>query len=67
MNEMIIKTEGMSCSNCEARVVARLSSLSGVESVVAKAADGSVTVKGSALDKAALSQAIEDLGFDVIG
>ncbi len=59
-------TEGMACSKCEARVTERLSSMPGVQSVVAKAADGSVVVNGDNLDRDALAQAIEDLGYDVI-
>ena len=59
-------TEGMACSKCESRVVEKLSSMAGVNAVTAKAADGSVVVTGENLDRDALAQAIEDLGFDVI-
>lgn len=59
-------TEGMSCSNCEARVTKRLSSMPGVSSVVATASDGSVVVNGDNLNRDDLAQAIEDLGYDVI-
>ena len=51
---------------CEARVVEKLSSMAGVNAVTAKAADGSIVVTGENLDRDALAQAIEDLGFDVI-
>lgn len=64
--EIKFNTEGMACSKCEARVVEKLSSMSGVASVTAHAADGSVVVTGENLDRDALAQAIEDLGFDVL-
>lgn len=64
--EIKFVTEGMACSKCEARVVEKLSSMAGVNAVTAKAADGSVVVTGENLDRNALAQAIEDLGFDVI-
>ena len=64
--EIKFVTEGMACSNCEARVVEKLSSMAGVNAVTAKAADGSIVVTGENLDRDALAQAIEDLGFDVI-
>ena len=38
----------------------------GTATITAKAADGSVVVTGENLDRDALAQAIEDLGFDVI-
>lgn len=64
--EIKFVTEGMACSKCGARVVEKLSSMAGVNVVTAKAADGSVVVTGENLDRDALAQAIEDLGFDVI-
>jgi copper chaperone len=64
--EIKFNTEGMACSMCEARVVEKLSSIPGVASVTAQAADGSVVVTGENLDRDTLAQAIEDLGFDVL-
>lgn len=64
--EIKFETEGMTCSKCEARVIEKLSAIPGVASVTACAADGSVVVTGENLEKDALIQAIEDLGFDVL-
>ena len=64
--EIKFVTEGMACSKCEARMVERLSAMAGVSAVTASAVDGSVVVTGENLDRDALAQAIEDLGFDVI-
>ncbi len=64
--EIKFMTEGMACCKCEARVTEKLSAMNGVASVKACAADGSVVVAGENLDRDALAQAIEDLGFDVI-
>lgn len=64
--EIKFMTEGMACCKCEARIVEKLSAMPGVSSVTAIAADGAVVVNGENLDRDALAQAIEDLGFDVL-
>lgn len=66
MEKITIKTEGMACSKCEARMVENLSKLAGVSNVTATAADGMVTVEGSGLNRETIASTIEDLGFDVV-
>lgn len=67
MKEIFIKVNGMVCTGCENRVKNALLDLDGVESVNADHIKGEVSVKlNGDVDKLAIEEKIEDLGFDVI-
>ena len=67
MEEIIINVKGMACTGCENRVKNALLDLDGVESVNADHIKGEVSVKlNGDVDKLAIEEKIEDLGFDVI-
>ena len=67
MKEIFIKVNGMVCTGCENRVKNALLDLDGVESVNADHIKGEVSVKlNGEVDKLAIEEKIEDLGFDVI-
>lgn len=67
MKEIVIKVSGMVCTGCENRVKNALLDLDGVESVNADHIKGEVSVKlNGDVDKLAIEEKIEDLGFDVI-
>ncbi len=65
--EITIKIAGMSCGHCSARVKGALEKVAGVESAEVSHADGLAVIKGADFDPAAIRQAIEDQGFDVVG
>ncbi len=62
----VIKIGGMHCAHCSARVEAALKRL-GLDCAVALA-DGTATVSGdeARMSDAALREAVETLGFDVL-
>lgn len=67
MKEFVIKVNGMVCTGCENRVKNALLDVDGVESVNADHVKGEVSVKlNDNVDKLAIEEKIEDLGFDVI-
>ena len=67
MKEIVIKVNGMVCTGCENRVKNALLDVDGVESVNADHVKGEVSVKlNDDVDKLAIEEKIEDLGFDVI-
>lgn len=61
-----ISIEGMSCQHCVNTVTAALQAVAGVTAVTVDLAGKKATVEGTAAD-AALKEAIEDTGFDVVG
>ncbi|MFE5185364.1 heavy-metal-associated domain-containing protein [Streptomyces sp. NPDC056628] len=64
----VYKVSGMSCGHCEGAVSGEISELSGVSSVKAVAASGEVTVVSAApLDDAAVREAVEEAGFELVG
>ncbi|MEU6541893.1 cation transporter [Streptomyces sp. NPDC046859] len=64
----VYKVSGMSCGHCEGAVSGEISELSGVSSVTAVAASGEVTVVSAApLDDAAVREAVEEAGFELVG
>ena len=66
MNELIFNIEGMMCNGCENRVQNALQTIEGVEKVVANHVDGTVTVTlNSDIDKSAIKDKLEDLGYEV--
>ena len=68
MNEVCLKVEGMVCEGCEARVQNVLKNIDGVEEVIANHNEKTVKIVASqSVDENILKEAIEDLGFEVIG
>lgn len=66
MKEIKINVEGMVCRGCEARVVNSVSTLEGVEEVIANHNDGTVLVKANeTVNIDEIKERIEDLGFEV--
>ena len=61
--ETVIKVNGMMCEHCKKSVFEGLSAIDGVESVEVNLAAKTATVKHSC-DLSALTECIEDLGFD---
>ena len=62
-----IAIEGMHCEHCVKAVNDALAAVAGVDKVAVSLADNNAVVEGAALDNAALTEAIEDIGFDVAG
>ncbi|SFM29808.1 CopZ family metallochaperone [Pelosinus propionicus] len=63
--EIVIKIEGMSCGHCKAAVEGALKEVAGVTSAAVNLEKKEAVVTGSA-ELAALHQAIEEVGFDVV-
>lgn len=61
-----IKIEGMRCGHCQVAVTEALKAVAGVASVEVDLAGKKAMVEGTAAD-AALKEAVEDCGFDVVG
>lgn len=62
-----IKIEGMSCGHCEGRVKNALSELKGVTIIKVSAVEDMAELEVTeAVTDAALKEAIEDAGYDVI-
>lgn len=67
MKEKIIKVSGMECSGCENRIENALSSIEGIETVVANHETGIVTIKtNDEISQETLEETIDNLGFDII-
>lgn len=66
MEEIILNVEGMHCEGCENRVKNSLSTIDGVESVIADHNNGTVTIKtNKAVNIDEIKEMIDDLGFKV--
>lgn len=66
MKQYTIKIGGMSCEHCVARVTKALESLGETGTPTVSLENGTATVE-SAQSLDALKNAIEELGFDVLG
>lgn len=60
-----ITIEGMHCEHCVKAVNDALVAVAGVEKVVVNLANNNAVVEGAELDNSVLTEAIEDIGFDV--
>lgn len=67
MQEQFIRIEGMSCKNCVKHVDEILTAIDGVEGVEVSLEQSGATVRSSAaLDLAAVRQALDDAGYDLV-
>jgi copper ion binding protein len=63
-----IKVKGMSCDHCVHAVREALEGLAGVSSVTVDLDSGqAVLVAAEAIDQAAISQVIDEAGYDFVG
>lgn len=68
MKELLLNVEGMHCGGCEKRIQNAVSDIEGVESVTASFEAGTVKVTlNKDIDEKVISEAIEDIGFEVKG
>lgn len=67
MKEFIIKVEGMVCGGCENRVKNAVSTIDGVESVLADHTNGIVKVTAkNEIAQSTIEEKIQDIGFNVV-
>lgn len=62
-----ISIEGMHCEHCVKAVNDALAAVAGVDKVAVSLENNNAVVEGAVLDNAALTEAVEDIGFDVAG
>ena len=62
-----IKISGMMCPHCEATVKKTLEAMDSVDSAEVSHVAGTAVVTGAALDEAALTAAVVDKGYEVLG
>ena len=66
MNDLKIEVIGMMCEGCEKRIVNSLSTIEGVNEVIANHKEGTVVIKSNEIiDKETVKEMIIDLGFEV--
>lgn len=65
--EITLKIDGMMCGHCSGRVKNALEALPGVNEAAVSHENGTAIITGEALNIAALKEAVENQGFDVIG
>jgi copper chaperone CopZ len=63
MSEEIFYVSNVKCGGCTSNIEKGVSEMAGVESVSAETTGGKVTVKGSNLDRAAISEKLQQLGY----
>jgi copper chaperone CopZ len=62
---LTLTVPGMTCGHCEASVKGEVGKLAGVTGVDVDLATKLVTVTGTAVDRSAVVEAIDEAGFDV--
>ena len=65
--DRVYQVSGMSCDHCRRAVDEEVGALQGVEAVKVDLGGGLVTVRGPAVDDAAVKHAIEQAGYEVVG
>jgi copper chaperone len=60
------KVAGMSCQHCVNAVQSEVGRLAGVRAVDVDLSQGAVTVTGEGLDDAAIRDAIDEAGYEVV-
>ncbi len=63
--ENAMKVNGMTCAHCEANVKQALEAVPGVDEALPDREAGVVVIKGEAVDRSALVEAVEKAGFQV--
>lgn len=67
MKEIEINVKGMVCGGCEKRVINAVSSIEGIENVIANHETGKVDiVYKESVDVQSIKDKIEDIGFEVV-
>ena len=65
MKEINLKVIGMHCEGCENRIKNLLSTIDGIEEVIANHIDGTILIKtNKEVDIEDIKEKIEDLGFE---
>ena len=64
-SQTVLLVPGMTCGHCEASVKREVGKVTGVTDVAVDLDSKLVTIMGSALDHAALVDAIDEAGFEV--
>lgn len=65
MKGINLKVKGMHCEGCENRIKNSLSTIDGVDEVIANHIDGTVLIKtNKEVDLEEIKEKIEDLGFE---
>ena len=64
-SQTVLLVPGMTCGHCEAAVKREVGKVTGVTDVAVDLDSKLVTITGSALDHAALVDAIDEAGFEV--
>lgn len=65
MKEINLKVKGMHCEGCENRIKNLLSTIDGIEEVIANHIDGTILIKtNKEVDIEDIKEKIEDLGFE---
>lgn len=62
----VVKISGMHCIHCVGAVKNALEELAGVTKVDVSLENGEATIEAADVSDAALQEAIEDIGFDVV-
>lgn len=63
--EKLYTVDGMTCGHCRAAVLEEVGAVSGVQGVDVDLESGRMTVRGEALDDAAIAAAVEEAGYEV--
>ena len=67
LKEINLKVKGMHCEGCENRIKNSLSTIEGVEEVIANHNDGTVLIKiNKEVELEYIKEIIEDLGFEIM-
>ena len=67
MKDIVIKANGMACSNCEKRVQNAIKNIDGVEDVIANHLEGTVKIMlNKEIDIQIFEELIDNLGYTVV-
>ena len=66
MNERIYTVQGMTCEHCVRSVTEEVGAVDGVAGVDVDLAAGRVTVRGDAFTDAAVADAVDEAGYEVV-
>ena len=67
MKELNLSIKGMMCTGCENRVKNALENIEGIEKATADHVSGNVNIVcDDTVDKKAIEETVEDLGFEIV-